>query len=241
MRVTWLPAVLRAAGVRVYELPGWRGRGRSMPTVHGVVGHDTVTTPAWTDARVDHLLRDGRSGLPGPLAQCGMDRTGCWRIVADGRSNHNGYGTWGNNSIGVEVYAAGGLAGHEEPWNAAQRRSFEVGTAAILAHLNLPTTRVMGHKETDPRRKVDPWGVDMSATRARIAAPTVTEEDDMLYQLVKAAGQPHIYAVGGGGMFRVPSPGHLQQLRDAGLLRSGNVPEVDPSVIAAMLEGATRV
>ena len=65
MRLTWLPAVLRAAGLDVYEMPGWRTRGRSSITVQGVVGHHTATGPRWADGHVAALLRDGRRDLAG--------------------------------------------------------------------------------------------------------------------------------------------------------------------------------
>lgn len=157
-----------------------------MSTVYGVIGHDTVTTRSWSDQRVDVLLRDGRPSVPGPLAQCGMDRTGRWRVIADGRCNHNGYGRWGNNAIGVEVYAAGGLRGHEEPWNARQIDSFVRGTAAILQYLGLTEQNVLGHKESDPRRKIDPYQIIMPHVRQRIAthlANGVPKEDALTPEL----------------------------------------------------------
>lgn len=175
MRVPWLGDVLRDAGLRVVPVGDPVGRGRDMATVFGIVGHDTVTTTAWSDDDVDLLLRDGRPDLPGPLAHLGLDRRGRFRWVADGRCNHNGHGrVWGNDAIGIEVYCAGGLVGHEEPWNATQREAFVIGSVAILAHLQLgPSTyfnpRVAGHKETDPGGKIDPHGVDMSTLRRAVA------------------------------------------------------------------------
>jgi hypothetical protein len=170
MRLLWLPGVLRAAGCSVWEMPGWQGRGRDMTRLLGLVGHDTVTpSRTWTVSRVDALLRNGRPGVPGPLSQTGMDWNGTWRIIAAGRSNHNGYGYWGNDSIGCEVYCGGGLPGDIEPWNAAQRASFVRGSAAILRHLRMnPADHLRGHKETDPRRKIDPYGVDMNVIRDQV-------------------------------------------------------------------------
>ena len=38
-QLTWLPAVLRHAGLKVAEVPGWESRGRgSMGQVFGVLG-----------------------------------------------------------------------------------------------------------------------------------------------------------------------------------------------------------
>ena len=50
-----------------------------------------------------------------------------------------------------------------------QVESYVNGTAAILRHLGLNTASVKGHKETDPKRKIDPAGLDMNQMRARIA------------------------------------------------------------------------
>jgi len=65
---------------------------------------------------MERILRDGRRDLPGPLAQLGLRRDGTFVTVAGGRANHNGYGRWGNNSIGVEAYNDG----VGEPWPTAQ-------------------------------------------------------------------------------------------------------------------------
>jgi len=131
-----------------------------------VVWHHTATGPNWQDGHVAALLRDGRRDLTGPLAQVGIERDGTWVIVALGRANHNGYGQWGNDSIGLEFYN-NGLG---EPWPDVQVDSGVKGIAAIMRHLNLqPSTRLKGHRETDPRRKIDPTGIDMADIRRRVA------------------------------------------------------------------------
>lgn len=178
MRVSWLPDVLRAAGLTVIELDGWRGRGRDLSSIRGVVWHDTVTPRSVEDTRVARLLRDGHSTLPGPLAQLGLDRAGRFWMIADGRCNHNGYGRWGNSAIGIETFANGGGTSRE-PWNPAQQESAVVGTRAILRHLGLPNDRAEGHKEQDPNRKIDPWGIDTNDLRRRVAAPKTKEWDEM--------------------------------------------------------------
>lgn len=200
MRAPWLPDVLRDEGLPVRVLPGWRGRGRDMATIYGVVVHDTVTpSSAWNNARVDQLLRDGGADLPGPLSQLGLDFEARLVVIADGRSNHNGYGTWGNNAIGIETYCAGGLRGREEPWSEEQREVAARGSAAILRHLDLGRSahwnpRVAGHKETDPRRKIDPWQIVMDEFRRDVqrlidtpaskpVSPPSQKEDDIVASL----------------------------------------------------------
>ena len=165
MRLLWLPHVLRLAGVPVVELEGWERRGRELDGVQGVVWHHTASSVRTSDASMERMLITGRPDLVGPLSQLGLRRDGTWVVVASGRAYHNGYGTWGNSSIGIEAYNDG----VGEPWPAVQVESYVNGTAAILRHLGLNTASVKGHKETDPRRKIDPAGLDMNQMRARIA------------------------------------------------------------------------
>ncbi len=173
MRVPWLADVLRSAGLDVYEMPGWHGRGRELTGVQGVVWHHTATGPNLADGHVAALLRDGRRDLAGPLSQLGLERDGTFVVVADGRANHNGYGTWGNASIGIEAYNDG-VGG---PWPAVQVDAYVAGTRAILTRLALPLDRMLGHKETDPERKIDPAGLDMNAMRLRVAQGDVMTPD----------------------------------------------------------------
>lgn len=180
MRAPWLGDILRDAGLTVVNIGQPVGRGRDMDTIYGVVGHDTVTPPSWSPEQNDRLIRDGHSRVPGPLYQLGLDRQGRFRWAADGRCNHNGHGTWGNNSIGIGAYCNGG-GSPNEPWNNAQRDAFIVGTRAILDYLGLGRSvywnpRAAGHKETDPDRKTDPYGVNMANVRQAIAQ---RQEDNM--------------------------------------------------------------
>jgi hypothetical protein len=180
-RLSWLADALRSEGLDVLELPGWQGRGKELTTVRGVVLHNTVTSRATADGNVDKLLRDGRPDLVGPLCQLGLRRSGTFVAVADGKGNHNGYGLWGNESVGIEVYNDG----YDEPWTDAQVYACEVGTAVICRRLGRdPFTQVKGHLETDPKRKVDPRAqqVDLDALRRRMAVrlgSTPNQEDDM--------------------------------------------------------------
>lgn len=188
MRLTWLADVLRSAGLQVDEMDGWRTRGADRINPEGLVWHHTATPASVSDEAVDRLLRDGRADLPGPLSQLGLRRDGSFVVVAAGRCNHNGFGTWGNDSIGIEAYNDG----QSEPWPRAQLDAYDQGSAAICRHLHWTIHHVRGHKETDPDRKIDPRGIDMDKARARVAAlitPAPPEEDiDML--IVTAAGRP---------------------------------------------------
>lgn len=163
--LSWLPTVLRSAGLDVYEMPGWETRRtRAGYTPQGVVPHHTATSTAWLDGHVAALLRDGRRDLAGPLSQLGLERDGTFVVIAAGRANHNGYGLWGNDSIGIEAYNDG--VGEE--WPDVQYDAYVRGVAAICAHMGWGPDQVKAHRETDPGRKIDPTGIDMDQFRAAV-------------------------------------------------------------------------
>lgn len=187
MFIDWLPDVLHDAGVAFRIEPGAERRSTNrsgLAVINGIVWHDTVTGKNWTDAQVRALLLKGNATTEGPLSQVGVARNGRWDLIAFGMCSHNGYGMWGNNSIGLEFYNAGGDVGEINP--AVQVESGVIGTAAILKHLKMDArAHVRGHKETDPRRKRDPHALNMNDIRARVERqilippiPSPVEKDD---------------------------------------------------------------
>lgn len=195
-RLLWLPDVLRDAGCKINVVPGAETRGRSDITVKGVVWHATVTGTNWTDYRVIALLRDGRADLPGPLCQLGGRRDGSFDVIALGRCSHNGYGLWGNDSIGIEFYNDG-----YAPFTPQQEDAGAKATAAILKHVGLvDVSFCKGHKETDPKRKIDPAGVDMNEMRRLVKThlgiqPPTTEDEvkDQIIFFADGKGGNHAY------------------------------------------------
>src|SRR5690349_13880170 len=74
----WLPEVLKKAGLKVAEVPGWerRGRPRVGPT-RGVICHHTAGGRNGNMPSLNLLIngrpgRHGREPLPGPLSQLGL-------------------------------------------------------------------------------------------------------------------------------------------------------------------------
>lgn len=172
--LTWLPQVLRGAGLKVAEVPGWADRGRGeMGRVAGVICHHTATrNPKRLNMPTLRLLSDGRSDLPGPLAQLGLGRDGTFYVVAAGRANHAGPGAWrgvtGNGRfIGIEAENSG-LA-EDSPWPEIQMEAYRRGVAAILTRIGASAEMCCGHKEYAPRRKPDP-SFDMPPFRDGVAA-----------------------------------------------------------------------
>lgn len=190
--MTWMADVLRAAGLPVREVPGWRTRGHGdMGAVLGVLLHHTAG-PAFGDYPSESVVVNGRAGLAGPLCNLGLARSGVWVAVAAGQGWHAGTGscsfcpadTGNAHLIGVEAESVG----TRDDWTAAQRANYPRGVAALLAHLNLPASRAIGHKEWAPTRKIDPAFWDMNSFRADVArwtvpapspAPLPTPEDDV--------------------------------------------------------------
>jgi peptidoglycan hydrolase-like protein with peptidoglycan-binding domain len=181
--LTWLPDVLKAAGLKVSLVPGWETRGRGdVGNIFGVICHHTgVNDPQKRIMPSLHSLRDGRAAspglkaLPGPLAQLGLGRDGAYFIIAAGRAIHAGIGKFkgqvnGNsNFIGIEAENAG--VASDFPWPAVQLNAYHHGVAAILKHLGKDATFCCGHKEyaLPPGRKDDP-DLDMNSFRASVAA-----------------------------------------------------------------------
>lgn len=156
--LTWLADALRKGGCRVREEPGWRTRGHGgMIVVRGVLVHHTGSA-AMPGSR--SVVRDGRSDLPGPLAQLTLDPDGTFSVIAAGQCWHPGRGgplldCPANNGspylIGIEGVSNGTY------WTDAQRREYPRGVAALLRHLGAKRAEgwVAEHAEWAPGRKPD--------------------------------------------------------------------------------------
>ena len=178
-RASDLANVLKGAGLVVHEEAGWQDRGRDMTAIRGIVQHHTATSRRTPDANVVRVLRDGRSGLRGPLSQLGLNRQGEWYVIAAGRSNHAGRGDWpgldGNDDcLGIEAFHVGT---GEETWPQVQLDSWDVGTAALCVKYDIdPSQFVIAHREWTSR-KIDPYALNMASHRNRV--DSLTKDTDM--------------------------------------------------------------
>jgi len=169
-RQLWIPQVLRDAGLTVYEEKGWETRGTTTFNPIGVMWHHTASPATWSSRQLTNLLVKGHSTLRGPLCQLQLNRDGVYVVIAAGRANHAGTGSWPTISAGntqtIGIEAANDGVG--EPWPKEQVDAYIIGTAALLKHMDQPVENVVGHKEWAPRRKIDPRGLDMDEMRSRV-------------------------------------------------------------------------
>ncbi|MER7009883.1 N-acetylmuramoyl-L-alanine amidase [Saccharopolyspora sp. NPDC000359] len=183
--LVWLADVLRAAGLRVVETPGWRTRTArgAQPRPVGVLQHHTATPASYSRPAptVDLCIR-GRPDLAGPLCHAVIGYDGTVHLVAAGRANHAGRakasgpnpGGDGNTLyVGFEWDYQGVNQGPSpEQYDAAVR-----ATRAVLDHLGRPPDAARGHRETSVTGKIDPGHVDLDQFRRDVAAAHLQEDD----------------------------------------------------------------
>ncbi len=179
----WLPSVLKEAGLKVAEQPGWKTRGKAnFGPVKGVMCHHTAG-PLSGNMPSLGIVTNGRSDLPGPLSQLCLGRDGTFFVVGAGRANHAGKGNWqgvtsGNTSfIGIEAENTGRKPPHPkgELWPEVQMDAYRRGVAAILKQIGADSSMCCGHKEyaLPAGRKPDPAfneGYGMDDFRADVQA-----------------------------------------------------------------------
>lgn len=177
-----LDAVLRNAGLAVTEAAGWQGHNHGqLSSVECIVIHHTAG-PASGDYPSYNVVRNGRAGLPGPLAQLGVGRSGKVYVFSNGVAWHAGVvrASWMDNyhAIGIEVESVGtGPA-----WPAVQVNATAKATAALCRKYGVPVSRVLGHKEicSPPGRKVDPIGIPGGMPAFRTLVQKYLRGDDVM-------------------------------------------------------------
>lgn len=196
--LTWLPDILKEAGLKVALVDGWESRGRGdVGTISGVICHHTAGPKIGNMPSLNTLI-NGRSDLAGPLSQLGLGRDGTYYVIAAGRCNHAGPGRWqeitsGNTSfIGIEGENTGNA---DDAWPPIQMDAYRRGAAAILKRVGRGAEFCAGHKEyaLPIGRKSDPR-FDMDAFRSSITE--ILNGTAPAPQLIPAAEPP---AQQGGG------------------------------------------
>lgn len=176
--LVWLGDVLRAAGLRVVETPGWKTRTASgtQPRPVGVLEHHTATPASYArPAPTVQMCITGRPDLDGPLCHAVIGYDGTVHLIAAGRANHAGKakasgpnpaGDGNTLYVGFEWDYHGVNQGPSPEQYATAVRA----TRAVLAKLGRPAEAARGHRETSVTGKIDPGHVDLDQFRRDVAA-----------------------------------------------------------------------
>lgn len=175
-RDTGIADRLRAAGLKVVEVAGWKTRGSTSFNPRGSVDHHTAGSRNGNAPSLNICI-NGRSDLPGPLCHVLIGRDNTCFVVAAGRANHAGRGDWqglaGNSSVyGIERENVGTTA---EPWRADQTETAARAHAALLRGSGISANMLCEHKEWT-RRKPDAHTVSGGTMRSLCARFLAGEE-----------------------------------------------------------------
>lgn len=180
---TGVVTALRDYGLEVGLIPGWERRGSSSFNPKGHVVHHDANPTRWIGP--PNMLIAGRPDLAGPLCNFALNSAGKVWMIAAGRANHAGTGSWrglvGNASVwGTEAQNAG----TGQVWPDEQIDAYARLCAATGEYSGFTAEMVCRHAEWAPSRKIDPagpwadghdWAFDASHFRALVAQGGTTD------------------------------------------------------------------
>lgn len=219
-RLLNLPAALKKFGCEVEVVPGWERRGDSLFSPRCTVGHHTAG-PRNGDRPSLRVVVEGRPGLPGPLAQDFLTRSGVVVVVAAGRANHAGVGGFrglrGNSSaMGNEAESSG-----RGDWTPEQLEALPRLHAAHLWLMGQDASWYCSHRTwaEPPGRKIDPVAILDSWMRTGIARvmdevlnPKPPEEDEMKMILAQTENDDAQWLIMGGWKIHIRQRGVYEWL-----------------------------
>jgi hypothetical protein len=210
---------LRKAGLNVVEQPGWRVRGNSDFNPKGSVNHHTAAGGTASTPSLDYITSGSSiAPLANVMQSRERDQDDKFYVIASGRANHAGKGSWrglsGNSSVyGLEIEHDGTSVLSIERQRLAARCH-----AAMLLGINHPDpNNVCQHREWAPDRKIDAaQGVNANWFRAMVAQ-----------NLGQAPPKPPVPGVTGGAMEVAMHPsgkGYYIVASDGGVFSFGEAP-----------------
>lgn len=179
-------ARLRAAGITVYEWPGWESRGNGQSSAYeGGLVHHTATAFGSTPA----VLVDGRSDLSGPLCNYAGNADGSITVIAAHPANHAGASggrsmgplpvtsLFNRRVLGLEIVYPGTVPMRDAQYRAALYWARIVAEVCGWGDIQ----RARAHGETSITGKWDPGDapgrtINMAAFRA---ATNIQPEEDV--------------------------------------------------------------
>lgn len=160
----------------------------------GSMGHHIVSTRSQGLTPGYQLVRQGRTDVPGPLANAYLGFDGIARIICMGWANHPGAGgpyTLPGGTIpkdnarpymfGWEI--EGGIT--QTDWPASFRIIMGKCFAATLAFLGRDERSHIEHKHWAPTRKIDRLGYTLTSARAELKPWLTYTEDEVSVEDVK--------------------------------------------------------
>ena len=165
---------VKASGLPYTVVGGAASRGRgTMRTPRTITIHHTATPRSYArsqDYPTMNVVKNGRPGLPGPLAQLGLGRSGRVYLIASGIANHAGRSraTTMTNPYAIGIEAEGA----NEKWPKAQYDAYVALARALQDEFG---AKILRHAETcsPPGRKTDA-SFDGNAFRRAVNALTRT-------------------------------------------------------------------
>jgi N-acetylmuramoyl-L-alanine amidase/Putative peptidoglycan binding domain len=206
--IRWMGDAARSQGLTVVEVPGAGTRGHSgFRVVGGVVGHQTATPEnAPGDYPSLRVVRDGRTGLVGPLGNLGLGRKGIVYVIAHGvawhagASRHAGFTDLNDEFIGIEAEDSG-----DGRWSDEMLSAYPRLVAGLLTYMRRGVDRYISHRgcAVPAGRKPDPTGISDQWMRDRATA------------ILSGGAPPPGPAVPAGAMLRRGSSGpQVRQLQE---------------------------
>jgi hypothetical protein len=234
MRDTGIADRLRAAGLAVVEIDGWRERGSSSFNPRGGVDHHTAGSNNGNAPSLNVCIY-GREDLPGPLCNTLQGFDGTQYVIASGTANHAGSGGWRGCSGNSSVY---GMERENDGYAPPRPNQHELAARAWNAIIEgspagrIDASMVCGHKEWAPGRKPDFHDVDYNWFRDQIVHSGQLPEigPEQMFALIRYPNGA-IYRWNGINRVHVPDGTALggDQIMLATLGMNNKVFDVDPN------------
>jgi hypothetical protein len=187
-----LPEVFRSADVDFIEEPGWQNRGTDGSfDAQSIMLHHDASPPGSSSGSADYIIAN-------LLSQLWLSYTGVWHLIATGRMNHAGKGSWpGVPTDDANATFIGVETDHttNEIWTQGQRQNGLRGLLALADWLGIRDSaddllrHLIAHKEWAPSRKVDPDPLNMNDLRALILNPPTFDDGAPVETLTKSSSK----------------------------------------------------